>query len=231
MKFILVLAALACTASAAPQTELGRQIVERMLAKLLPALDPEIPLNKTEIVLENSLSSGVVSLDNGLVSHLDQLTDDLVLNLIFLTIKGTVTVPLVRLTGDYTADVLLFLSIGEQKVLGAGAIDASATGVTLSINADLGLNLITQILSVKKLDFLPKITSANIVCDGATANGEPIDWEAVSADLAAFIDKYFVDHGAEFNVEVLEAVNNVLATHTLAEWLAIIGQSGAKLIE
>jgi hypothetical protein len=225
MKIILVLAALACVASAAPSSELSKQIIEGLAARLLPAFEHELLLNKTEIVLENSLASGVVSLDGGKVINLDTLTDTLKLNILALTLKGEVTVPLVQLTGQYTADVLLALSTGEQKVVGAGPLDASATDALLTIDAKLGLNIITQIVSVKTLNFVASIKTALIIAEGALANGEPIDNEAVSKDLPGRIDEYFANHGAEFNVEVLEVVNKVLATHTLAEWLEILGQS------
>jgi hypothetical protein len=225
MKIILVLAALACAASAAPSSEFSKQLVEGFMARLLPAFEHELPLNFTEIVMDNSLAKGVVTLDQGKVINLDTLTDTLALNILALTLKGEVTVPLVQLVGKFTADILLALSTGDVTVIGAGNLDASATNAVLKINAKLGLNIITQIISVKTLDFVASIETALIIADGALANGEPIDNEAVSKDLPGRIDEYFANHGAEFNVEVLEVVNKVLATHTLAEWLEILGQS------
>jgi len=219
MKFLIAIAALACVATASVIiTPYG----------IIPALPERLELNDTGVItLDNSIATGTLELRKTVIVGLNTVTDNFKLNLISLDVKGTAQAVKVRVTTEFTIDVQLHSkTIGETHVVGNGQLEVTVEGITLDLSADFKLNIITQILSLRSINVLPKITVVSeLTATGVTADGEPIDAAAVAKDLPGVIDKYFAENGESFNKEIVEVIDEVLAQHTLAEWLKIIGQS------
>jgi len=107
---------------------------------------------------------------------------------------------------------------------GAGKFDACATNFAIQGSARIFVNLITQKISVSKLE-LKKFTfdKVSVNLEGFSAAGTTIDWADWSSNFKTRFDTEFAQVGLQFNERVRLAVNYHLKELTLEDLIDLIG--------
>jgi hypothetical protein len=221
MKFLIALAAFACVASAF--------VVEQDEVLLLPSQPPELPLNDTDFAFNNDLIKGNASLIGCTVYGLDTLEDTLVFNLLGLSLSGDVTLAAAQIKGNYLADGTLTFSNGTTvRLLGDGTLDAAGTVLKVTgLKIVFNVNLITQRISIKSIEFTPSIESCTISTTGDSANGQPIDWVTTCKDIPALVDEFWPIHKESLYADIILIGNELLKDVTLQDLIDLIGGGGS----
>jgi hypothetical protein len=244
MKVFVFLAAVIAVASSASLTPVERKIVHNVLEQaitkqfvargILPPIDDPLVLNDTKINfddLNTEYANGWASIANAVVEGLSSLTDELVFNLLQLTLTGSAKLGHAAIKTDVEADAVIHLPItGEDRTLKAAAgshIDANVeTFAITGLYAKIHVNLTADRGYISDLN-------ATIVLDGTVINisgngiiwaGEEVDWTAVSNDIVPYIIALIESNRDDVLKIATEIVNIILKDVSISEIIGIIGK-------